>query len=472
MKKILVQRADRLGDLVFSLPVIQTLRDNYPNAYIVLLTSEIGTELVQNYSAIDDIVTVQFRKGKLVNRSTLIQKIKSQQFDIYISLWNHPDMARLGYKCKIPMRIGDGSNLLLRRFYNRSVTQNWCDYSRHQVDFNLDLLQPLKLSSISYNIPFSASECSKLYTDNLFEKKLDKTKKTLLIFVSTGGSNYPIPFEAVVSFIKKVHDIGLFNIILCGEPGPGYYKKLLSDSMVLDLVGKTTIIQMVGICERSHFVIGPDTGLTHLAALFDKPILFFSPIKPNPPVRWGPSSPYVKILRQEYRCQCVGTNLCNPSECFGYVDGDLLYRLFTELMNDVSLNQELNVSSRRRLFLLSSIRVLYIVRSQFEYDTAFSLLKQFRREGLIVFPFVILKWDFASIRFVLKYISQNNINVVQGSVPLFIRFLVSFYLGTILQYVKPIFISTPFQHFISLKDYLSFYCLKWNKCNRNSFTHL
>ena len=50
--RILVQRADRLGDVVFSLPVLERIKKDYPSATIDFLTSKIGNDFVKDHPLI------------------------------------------------------------------------------------------------------------------------------------------------------------------------------------------------------------------------------------------------------------------------------------------------------------------------------------------------------------------------------------------------------------------------------------
>ena len=54
-RKILVQRADRLGDVVFSLPVLEALKNKFPKDEIHMLTSEIGAELLKGFPLVDKV---------------------------------------------------------------------------------------------------------------------------------------------------------------------------------------------------------------------------------------------------------------------------------------------------------------------------------------------------------------------------------------------------------------------------------
>ena len=274
-KKILIQRADRLGDLVLSLPVIERIKQNLPDSKITLLTSSIGEALAKEHPLIDHVITV--KEYSLIHKSywKLINSIKKKKFDAYISLWNNPLFAYLGFLCKIPIRVGDKSNPSLAIFYTHRVFQQWNDFTRHQINFNLDLLEPFQFSNQTITTKVYTSKETDITMLDIMRQSLPKSQKTVLIFTCTGGTNHPIPEHAIVPFVHhllKHH----FNVILCGQGRAttlnGALLLSLRKKNLLNLIGKTTLTELISIIKLSDFYIGPDTGPTHLASFLKKPI--------------------------------------------------------------------------------------------------------------------------------------------------------------------------------------------------------
>ena len=88
--KILIQRADRLGDMIFTLPVIEEVKKRYPHVSIHILTSKLNKDLIESHPLVDKCIIVNLDEKWLSAFRDLISNVKEEQYTIYISLWNNP----------------------------------------------------------------------------------------------------------------------------------------------------------------------------------------------------------------------------------------------------------------------------------------------------------------------------------------------------------------------------------------------
>ncbi len=58
MKRLLITRTDRIGDLLLATPVVSALRERFPRAHIVLLVRSYTRELVENNPDVSEVWTV------------------------------------------------------------------------------------------------------------------------------------------------------------------------------------------------------------------------------------------------------------------------------------------------------------------------------------------------------------------------------------------------------------------------------
>ena len=201
--KICIQRADKLGDVILSLPVVDKIAEEYPTAELHFLTSSIGENFLQYHPKVSKIHTCNVdEKWTSDAYKTLIHTLRAEEYDVFISLWNHPKMAVAARLSGAQIRVGDATGFLLKHCYTHPIRQQWEDLSRHQIGHNLDLLRPLNISSelTAGWIPIRKE------TQEAVQKELSKwtnsSKKTVLIFTGTGGTNEPIPEPAVADFIR------------------------------------------------------------------------------------------------------------------------------------------------------------------------------------------------------------------------------------------------------------------------------
>lgn len=457
--KILIQRADRLGDMVLALPVIECLKRNYPKAQIDVLASSIGTVILTDHPLVHQIHTLDLA-GPLPNKNywQTVNRIREERYDCYISLWNNPLMAWLGFLAKIPVRIGDASNPSLKWLYRPSVRQNWDDYTRHQLEFNMDLLKPLNLMDTRISKKIYLNPISIQHVKTYVQKCVDPNRKTVLIFMATGGSNFSIPKQAILDLIPFLERNGRFNVFLCGPQDESITVQTLG--AVHNLLGKTTLPELFAFINFSDFYIGPDTGPSHVAAFLNKPMIIFSSIKPSSPTRWGPWTEYLRIIRKEYACQHKFPQRCEPNTCFSYVTGELLYRTFTGLLESLLLQDNLDEPEQKKYHLLQSARVLYVMHSRSEYEALARHLYGLQSEGLVVVP-IILRPRWYHLPWLIRIILEKNINIIQGAMPKWMVKIIRWYIGFIKQYIRPIYAPQTFHSFIYLEDHLAIYQAIW-----------
>ncbi|MCP4051389.1 MAG: glycosyltransferase family 9 protein [bacterium] len=464
-RKILIQRADKLGDVVLSLPVLESLALNLNNVKLHYLTSKTGGEFLQGHPLVDKVLIADFNdKGEFINSKQILKEIKKEKYHVYLSLWNNPSFALLGFRAGIPVRIGDSSNLLLRWCYTVTVKQDWEDYTRHQIAFNMDLLKPLGLKKKDIIRRIFTSKKANESINSFAAKMLSPSKKNILIFSGTGGSNFPIPEDVIIQFIKIVQQRKKFNVILCGpKPDEGLGLMDYKNEAVVNLTGKTTLKELISLINFADYYIGPDTGPTHIASFLGKPMICFSPIKPSPPSRWGSSSDFFKIIRKEYFCSHNSSQKCNPDKCFEYLDGRYLFNVFSELLNQISICDKFDDKTRYDYLLLNSFRVLYIVQNKSEFARSSETINALREEGLVIMPlFLHNKGWFSSLTSIIRIVLEKNINIIQGNLPFWYVWIVRFYLGTVKQYIRPVYVKQKFHRYIKLSEYLEIYQDAWH----------
>ncbi len=101
-KHILVARTDKIGDLLLSLPVFQTLKVAFPQTRLTALVSPYAKEIVQNHPAIDGVEVLEPEESlwKLASR------FKTLAPDVFIALYPRPQQVMAAWLAGVPTRIG------------------------------------------------------------------------------------------------------------------------------------------------------------------------------------------------------------------------------------------------------------------------------------------------------------------------------------------------------------------------------
>ncbi len=100
IRKILVIRIDRIGDLVCTVPAIKTVKEHYQGAEITALLSSCNASLLADTGLVDEIIV--WCKGK----RDIIKKLKDRHFDIVLVFSPVTEAYTIAFKTGSPVRIG------------------------------------------------------------------------------------------------------------------------------------------------------------------------------------------------------------------------------------------------------------------------------------------------------------------------------------------------------------------------------
>ena len=114
IKRIIVSRTDKIGDLILSIPSFFMLKKMYPDAELLVLVRQYNYSIVKNLPYIDRIIkiddyTLEDLKGEL----------KHFKSDVFIALYSNSFVAGLARVSKAKISIGTLSKLSSFFTYNK-----------------------------------------------------------------------------------------------------------------------------------------------------------------------------------------------------------------------------------------------------------------------------------------------------------------------------------------------------------------
>lgn len=313
VKKIVVLRANALGDFVVTLPAFNALRQTYPTAEIVLLGKPWHKEyLIPNRSPINRVIVVPAIKGlrdedyeDSENDIELFYKtIVAENFDIAIHFQGegksaNPFLNRLGARLTVGMS-GKGLQSLDRHI--------------SFIYYQSEVLRYLEIVSL-------IGAYTKDYEPHLtvFGNEIEKVKEVIpndFIVIHPAAADVRRmwstgKFAQVADYLSQKG----FNIVITGTQAE---KKIATQvitqmqTKAINLVGKLTLAQLSAVLSLSTAVIANDTGPLHLArAVGTKTLgLYWGPNLLN----WGPltRNKHRAAISWEITCPHCGIKPVNP----------------------------------------------------------------------------------------------------------------------------------------------------------------
>ncbi|OGC36083.1 hypothetical protein A2311_00515 [candidate division WOR-1 bacterium RIFOXYB2_FULL_48_7] len=263
-KKILIIRPDAIGDMVLTFPAIQAVKDKFPQAEITLLATPYTAPLLAAYSPVQRVI--------------YDYDLKKYSFDLSINFYNQFNDTYAAYRAGIPLRLGDSSRILTAWMNNLKVFRRWDDFTRHEVEFNFDLLKPLgiKISEHKPKINIPAGPA------------LQDKAVGLHIGSKTSSSWQAAGFIELANWLSKERKKIVYLLGGPADKEKGEAIMRACDGPVINLAGQQDLAGLIRAISQLQFFVGMDTGATHLAALLNIPLVMICQNRKATPLRWGP----------------------------------------------------------------------------------------------------------------------------------------------------------------------------------------
>ena len=320
--KILVIRIDRIGDLIASTPVFESIKKTYPDSHLAAMVSPYTKELLKNNPFVDEVIVYDgdgLHKGvkALLN---LARTLREKRFDVVMTLFSNFRLGLLVYIAGIPERIAPATKIA-QIFYNRRVLQKRSRSLKHETDYNLDLLKTLGVERTVRRIGlWTDSESEEAANRHIVAQGLSKASeghRLIGIHPGSGGSAGNWRPERYAELADKlISDYG-YTVLLTGSVKEKELLSAVKDTMrnKPSVYLSDNILNFSALLKKLSVFVSSSTGPMHMAAAQKIPtVSIFSPVRACTPVRWGPIGNKQRVLMPDVP-QC---DRCIRERCVYY----------------------------------------------------------------------------------------------------------------------------------------------------------
>ncbi len=269
-RSICILRLSAIGDVCNTISVVQHIQNQWPNTKITWITSQLEAQLLE---AIDNIEVIIFnKKAGWQGYKTLWAQLKGREFDalLHMQYALRASIATLGIKAKYKLGFdGERAQDFQGLFTNVKVPS---PRKMHVLDGLMAFTETLGIPATepTWQLQYSKE-------DHAWAKQYVANKRNLVIVpaASKGYKNWTA--EGYADVIEHAMQLG-WNILLAGSPAQieielsEKIEKSLS-SPITNLVGKSSLLQMLALLDLADLVIAPDTGPTHMANAMGTPVI-------------------------------------------------------------------------------------------------------------------------------------------------------------------------------------------------------
>ncbi|QWF70938.1 glycosyltransferase family 9 protein [Methylomonas paludis] len=270
---LVIIRLNAIGDFILWLDTAKEYRRLYPNTRITLIANSLWSDWAKHFSYWDEVWPIQllqFTRNPLYHWQT-VYRLRKAGFAIaiqptYSRLFLHGDiMIRATGAAQRIGSQGDLSNITARR--------------KHQSDFWYTKLLPsitTELNELDRNAEFIALLTGKPYHVSLpklphlleLPVELNLPKPYFVVFPGALWFGRQWPVANFAELINKLNATYGYQAVLCGSAAELKVCEQLASmtqAHVVNLAGKTSLMQFAELVRSANLLIGNETSAIHIA---------------------------------------------------------------------------------------------------------------------------------------------------------------------------------------------------------------
>jgi len=299
-QKILLIKLRHHGDMLLTTPVIEALRQRYPQASIDVLLYKETLPMLQAHPHIRQLHFID-RKWKqegalahIRHEAALLGTIRRQRYDLVINLADQWRSAIITGLSGARVRIGFAYNKRRSLFWRKAHTHlvSTSNHSQlHTVEQNLSALQPLGIASSGFSAAMYYSDSDWQRTQAVLTQ--NQVTRPYIVIQPTSRWVFKCWEDEKVAGLVSALASGETDIVLTAAPDKKELAMIehiltLCPNKAVSLAGKLTLPQLASLIDHARLFIGVDSAPMHMAAALNTScIALFGPTKLTQWRPWG-----------------------------------------------------------------------------------------------------------------------------------------------------------------------------------------
>ena len=255
-KRILIIKLGALGDVMMAEGIMRCIRGHFPETHISLITEPLYARFMKKAPHFDEVLSYKrVPVWHFASQHAIRARLKSGNYDLVIDLQNSSQSRRFQSVLQDAFISSTSryANIQYRRDASRSLASR--EYLREQVEtIGVD-------TSAGYlsDLTWAAEDVSQVLANH-------KIKNGFALFVAGSAARHSQ--KRWNGFTALGEELAARNVQAVTAPGPDEQELCagLPATMLMDGDKFLSLGQLVGLAGHCGFVVGNDTGPTHMLA--------------------------------------------------------------------------------------------------------------------------------------------------------------------------------------------------------------
>ncbi len=311
MKKILVISPSWVGDCMLMQPMLMRLKQRHTDCQIDVFAPPWTAALLRALPEVHEIIINPFPHGalQLAKRYQLGKQLRSAHYDQVIVLPNSWKSALVPFFARIPLRTGfsgESRHILLndkRNLDKQKLPLMVERFAQLAEAAQGEIPRPLK------NPQLAISEAQRNAALHKLNLSLDQPIAVFCPGAEYGpAKRWPAACYANIAQRLQRHGYAVWLIGSAKDQPVADEIKQLAGAQCINLCGRTDLNDAIALLACAQLVISNDSGLMHLAAALDRPMLAL--FGSSSPQFTPPLSAHAQVVKLDIEC-----SPCFKREC-------------------------------------------------------------------------------------------------------------------------------------------------------------
>ncbi len=300
---ILIILMGSIGDVARGLCLVSHIKNNLPESGVTWLVEPMCSEVVRLHPRIDKMIVFN-RPRNILGIRDLYKDLSRKHFDITLDLQRHLKSGFFSFLSGAKRRIG----------FNRrnSGEFNWIFNNEHIPYFSDELDLPKLHHYLKFTEYLGLPEPASLdfgfscldEKSNLPDIVAKINKPFIAVVMGSSWKSKDWFFEGYYQLVKNILSSMKRPVVLLGDglqvsSATKLCQKVDSHG-VINIVGKTSILEIVAVLKAAVAGVGPDSGPGHLAAAVGTP--YVTLFGPTSPIRAAPYNCEHLVVQSKVSC--------------------------------------------------------------------------------------------------------------------------------------------------------------------------
>lgn len=328
-RRIGLLKPSALGDIVHALPVLSALRQRWPNAHITWIVNRSYAPLLEGHPHLDEVLGFNrhlFRAGLRRGAGALfafLRALRRQRFDLLIDLQGLLRSGLIARASGARRRVGLSTAREGAAWFYTDVLNVGDIQTIHAVDRYWLVAQALGVGDAAKQFVLPAPAADRQWAAAQLRPW---PRPWLMINLGTRWETKRWPVPHFAELARRALAAAGGTAILVGGPDERPWAEALEAALpgaVCNLVGQTSLPQLVAVLREAVVMISNDSGPLHLAVALGKPVV--APYTCTSPVQTGPYGQGHAAVATTVYCAASYLKHCRRMDCMKELTPDRLW---------------------------------------------------------------------------------------------------------------------------------------------------